>query len=262
VNPKVDRKSRDSKEHSRPVGSRMLKELLSWFWVVLAFVLLEGTVAQARMIPSGSMENTLLVGDHLIVSLVGYDAGIPFTNVHVPLWRQPHRQQIFVIRNLDRNSSDLIKRVIGMPGDRIKIAAGRVYVNGKALDEPYSLHRQGAAASIAENFPPPARDYSMDGFATPEWTRDLPRHIVNGELVVPQDDYFMMGDNRDDSNDSRFWGFVPRSNLVGTPVVIYMSIDAPEDVLQSGNFSDRFRAYLDAAEHPSKVRWGRLLHAF
>jgi signal peptidase I len=262
VNPNANRKPRDSKQQVHPVSRRVFKELLSWFWVLLAFVLLEGTVAQARMIPSGSMENTLLVGDHLIVSLAGYDAGVPFTNVHMPLWRQPHRQQIFVIRNVEPNSPDLIKRVIGIPGDRIKIVSGRVYLNGKPLDEPYSLHRPGAATSIAENFPPPASDYSMGGLATPQWTRELQKHIVGGEIVVPQGEYFMMGDNRDDSNDSRFWGFAPRANLVGTPLIIYMSIDAPEDAFESANPIDRFRTYLDAAVHPSKVRWGRLLHSF
>jgi len=262
VSPNAGQKSANANRQVHPAGRRIWRELVSWFWVIVAFVLLEGTMAQARMIPSGSMENTLLVGDHLIVSLAGYDAGVPFTNVHVPLWREPHRQQIFVIRGVEPNSPDLIKRVIGIPGDHIKIVRGRVYLNDKPLAEPYSLQRLGAAGSDAENFPPAPSDYSMGGLATPEWTRDLPRHIVNGELVVPRGEYFMMGDNRDNSNDSRYWGFVPRANVVGTPVIIYMSIDAPEDALDSGNLADRFRAYLDAAIHPSKVRWDRLLHTF
>ncbi len=245
-----------------PVSRSIWKELVSWFWVVVTFVLLEGTVAQARMIPSGSMENTLLVGDHLIVSLAGYDAGLPFTDIHLSLWREPHRQQILVIRSVEPNSPDLIKRVVGIPGDRIKIVRGRVYVNSKALDEPYSLHRAGAAGTDAENFPPGPGDYSMGGLARPEWSQEMPQHIIDGELVVPPGEYFMMGDNRDNSNDSRFWGFLPRSHVVGTPVIIYMSIDAPEDALDSGNLADRFRAYLDAAFHPSKVRWDRLLHTF
>jgi len=262
VSPNAGQKSANANRQVHPAGRRIWRELVSWFWVIVAFVLLEGTMAQARMIPSGSMENTLLVGDHLIVSLAGYDAGVPFTNVHVPLWREPRRQQIFVIRGVEPNSPDLIKRVIGIPGDHIKIVRGRVYLNDKPLAEPYSLQRLGAAGSDAENFPPAPSDYSMGGLATPEWTRDLPRHIVNGELVVPRGEYFMMGDNRDNSNDSRYWGFVPRANVVGTPVIIYMSIDAPEDALDSGNLADRFRAYLDAAIHPSKVRWDRLLHTF
>jgi len=262
VSPNAGQKSASANRQVHPAGRRIWRELVSWFWVIVAFVLLEGTMAQARMIPSGSMENTLLVGDHLIVSLAGYDAGVPFTNVHVPLWREPRRQQIFVIRGVEPNSPDLIKRVIGIPGDHIKIVRGRVYLNDKPLAEPYSLHRPGAAGSDAENFPPAPSDYSMGGLATPEWTRDLPRHIVNGDLVVPRGEYFMMGDNRDNSNDSRYWGFVPRANVVGTPVIIYMSIDAPEDALDSGNLADRFRAYLDAAIHPSKVRWDRLLHTF
>ena len=262
MNPSAGENPASASRPAYPMSRRIWRELISWFWVIVAFMLLEGTVAQARMIPSGSMENTLLVGDHLIVSLAGYDAGVPFTNIHVPLWREPHRQQILVIRSVEPNSPDLIKRVIGLPGDRIKIVSGRVYINGKPLNEPYTLHRPGAAGSLAENFPPSSVDDSMGGLATPAWAGELSRHVVNGELVVPRGEYFMMGDNRDNSNDSRFWGFLPRNNVVGTPVIIYMSIDAPEDALESGNLADRFGAYIDAAIHPSKVRWGRLLHTF
>ena len=110
----------------QPLGTRVKKEMIAWVWVVLVFLLINGTLGQARVIPSGSMENTLLVGDHLIMSRIGYDAGVPFTNWHVPLWRNPRRQQIVIFRPpYDRKQPDLIKRVIGLPGDTIDIHDGR-----------------------------------------------------------------------------------------------------------------------------------------
>src|SRR5277367_3884672 len=114
-------------EPKLPVGKRVQREALAWFWVGLAFLLINGTVGQARVIPSGSMENTLLVGDHLIMSRVGYDAGVPFTNWHVPLWRNPKRQQIVIfIPPAAPNETDLIKRVIGLPGETLDVREGAV----------------------------------------------------------------------------------------------------------------------------------------
>lgn len=238
--------------------SRVVREAISWFWVALAFVLIEGGVAQARVIPSGSMENTVLIGDHLIVSSAGYRAGIPFTNYHVSLWRNPQRGQIVVFRAPlpDQNYPDLIKRCIGVPGDHIKIVAGRVYVNGQALVEPYAVHHPGAQNLPWENFP--ARSAQMFYSDVPEWPSELSKHVQNGELVVPDGQYFMMGDNRDDSNDSRFWGFVPREEVIGTPAFVYMSIKAPGDVWEPGHLTDRMTTYLGALIHPTRIRWNRL----
>jgi signal peptidase I len=242
--------------------SRVWQEVVSWFWVILAFLLIEGTLVQARVIPSGSMEPTVLIGDHLIVSRIGYDAGIPFTPYHVPLWRNPKRQQITVFRAPlpDEGFPDFIKRCIGVPGDRIKIVEGKVYVNGTALDEPYVQHAPDAAVSPVENFP--SQSYELTFSDRPEWAAELAANTVNGELVVPPGKYFMMGDNRDNSNDSRFWGFVPRENIIGTPVLIYMSIDAPEEAWEPGHIGERFGTYLDAIIHPSEIRWKRLFHLF
>jgi signal peptidase I len=214
-------------------SDRVKREVLSWFWVILAFLLIEGTWVQARVIPSGSMEGTVLIGDHLIVSRFGYDAGIPFTNWHVPLWRKPQRQQIIVFRAPlpQQGYPDFIKRTIGLPGDTIEIHRGIVYINGNKLDEPYRL--------------------------------DPPNPSENrGPIKVPANEYFMMGDNRENSYDSRFWGFVPRANIIGAPVVIYMSIDAPEEVWEPGHVGERFATYVNALIHPREVRWKRLFHTF
>ena len=244
------------------LGSRVWREVVSWFWVILAFLFIEGTLVQARVIPSGSMEPTVLVGDHLIVSRFGYDAGIPFTRYHVPLWRSPKRQQIIVFTAplADQNFPDFIKRCMGLPGDRLKIVGGVVYINDVAVKEPYVEHSAGFATSPVENFPADLSELPMSD--NPAWPEQAAKHIVNGELVIPADEYFMMGDNRDNSNDSRFWGFVPRQNIIGTPLIIYMSIDAPEDVWEPGHVGERFQTYLEALIHPSEIRWRRLFHTF
>lgn len=246
---------------SSATGKALWRELVSWLWVIVAFVLIEGTVAQARMIPSGSMENTVLVGDHVIVSCAGYQAGIPFTRFHVPLWREPQRQQIIVFHSVIPNSPDLIKRVIGVPGDRIKIVHGRVYVNEEPLREPYAVHHPAALDTAIENYPPSDMDLLGDEVPA-QWASYLTKHAASGEIVVPPGNFFVMGDNRDDSYDSRYWGFVPRSHLIGEPVFVYMSINAPEEVWDSESIRDHFGAYFDAALHPREVRWRRLLHTF
>jgi signal peptidase I len=259
---------KDAKKFAAPPAEltteqKVWREVVSWFWVIVAFLLIEGMLVQARVIPSGSMENTVLVGDHLIVSRLGYDAGIPFTAIHVPLWRNPKRQQIIVFRAPlpEQGNPDFIKRCIGVPGDHIKIVQGRVFVNGVALNEPYAVHYPERLAGAAENYPPASVD-ELDAGLTAAWADDFHNHVVNGELVVPAGEYFMMGDNRDNSNDSRFWGFVPRANIIGTPLIIYMSIDAPEEVWGPGFAIERFETYASVLIHPGEVRWRRLFRTF
>ncbi len=254
------------KEKRKPArtttNERVWNEVVSWFWVIVAFLVIEGTLVQARVIPSGSMEPTVLIGDHLIVSRIGYDAGIPFTSWHVPLWRNPKRQQIIVFRAplADQGYPDFIKRVIGVPGDHIKIVGGQVFVNGTPLNEPYTRHASDSSDFAPENFP--ARSSEMYFSDRPEWAAELAENTVNGEMVVPPGEYFMMGDNRDNSNDGRFWGFVPRANIIGTPLIIYMSIEAPEEVWNPGHIGERFAAYFGVLIHPDRIRWRRLFHTF
>jgi signal peptidase I len=209
--------------------------------VILAFLLINGTLGQARVIPSGSMENTLLIGDHLIMSRIGYDAGIPFTNIHMPLWRNPKRQQIIIFKPpFDPAQPDYVKRVIGLPGDTIDIRDGSVWVNGQRLQENYTLGLSESA---------------------PAGQAPIGYEVTKFPYRVPQDCYFAMGDNRGNSYDSRFWGCVPRKDILGTPVIIYMSLDAPRDAW-NGDIVARFEAYLNAIIHPGTVRWRRLFHVF
>jgi len=224
-----------------PLSIRVKKEAVAWFWIVLAFLLINGAVGQARVIPSGSMENTLLIGDHLLMSRVGYDAGVPFTNWHVPLWRSPRGQQIIIFKPpYDPTATDLIKRVIGMPGDLVEIRQGAVWINGQELQENYTLGLTRPA---------------------PSGQAPLGYSEMKFPYRVPENCYFTMGDNRGNSYDSRFWGCVPRGYIVGTPLAIYMSLDAPADAW-NGDVVNRFEAYGQALIHPDRVRWKRLFETF
>jgi len=160
-------------------NKRVWSEIISWFWVIFAFILIEGGVAQARVIPSGSMENTVLIGDHLMVSRLGYDAGIPFTDYHVRLWRNPKREQIIVFRAPlpDQGFPDLIKRCIGVPGDHIKIVQGQVYVNDVRVDEPNAIHTPGAAGLPWENFPERGSELAFSD--VPGWGAEMAKNVVN-----------------------------------------------------------------------------------
>jgi signal peptidase I len=230
-----------SKAPAQNFNDRVKSEIIAWFWVILAFMLINGTLGQARVIPSGSMEDTLLIGDHLIMSRIGYDAGIPFTNIHVPLWRNPKRQQIIIFKPpFDPTQPDYVKRVIGLPGDELDVREGSVWLNGHRLKENYTL-------GPTEPAPPcqAPRGYEVTKFP----------------YKVPENCYFAMGDNRENSFDSRFWGCVPRKDILGTPVIIYMSLDAPKDAW-NGDIGARFLAYANAVIHPGTVRWRRLFHVF
>jgi signal peptidase I len=222
------------------IPAKVKSEILAWFWIGLVFMLVNGTLGQARVIPSGSMENTILVGDHLIMSRVGYDAGVPFTRWHVSLWRNPKRQQIIIFKppygGPDR--PDLIKRVIGMPGDRVDIRDGFVWINGQKLKENYTT-----------------------GPTRVPFPSELLAPFQGLPLTVPQDEYFVMGDNRGNSYDSRYWGCVRRSSIIGTPVAIYMSVDTNDDAW-NGSLADRFLAYGEALLHPREIRWKRLFETF
>jgi len=181
-------------------------------------------VFQAFKIPTGSMKPNLLVGDHLIVNKFIFAPAVSAIESALLPMRPMRRGDIAVFKFPEEPERDFIKRVIGLPGDTLELRNQTVFINGEALVEPY-----------AHYLFPPAAEGQTDGF-------DLRRKY--GPVTVPADHYFMMGDNRDDSQDSRFWGFLPRSYVKGRALFIYWSFDTPEDGSRAG----------------FAPRWGRLLH--
>jgi len=192
-------------------------------------------LAQNFVIPSGSMEKTLLVGDHLVVDRI--TLAPPARWMPLVHYREPRRNDIVVfIKPSPEPTPDsegkpqyfyLVKRLIGVPGDHIQLRDGIVIINGVAQDQPHAIPTTPANYDeFLDEFPsiPPP----VDRGATEAWAVDFPNHVVDGDLVVPPGEYFMMGDNRHDSLDSRFWGFVPRANIVGRPLFNYWSFITPE----------------------------------
>ena len=207
-------------------GHREPKDLFgiqAFFTVVIFSIFVITFIVQAFQIPSGSMENTLLVGDFLLVDKLHY-AGLP-GSAHLLPYGKIERGDIVVFYFPVDASQFLVKRVIGMPGDHIRLRDKVVYVNGNPLQEKYAIHKQWLPDGYRDNFPN-QRGYSRD--IDRRWRYELSNYVNDGELVVPADHYFVMGDNRDNSLDSRYWGFVPRANIVGRPLVIYLSVRGSE----------------------------------
>lgn len=229
-------------------------------WVVTMLVLLFATttLGQAFVIPTSSMENNLLVGDHVIVDKLAYSPAGPLTK-HLLPYQDVQRGDIIVFRYPVDIKQSYVKRVIGMPGDRIRIHSKQVYLNGKALDEPYKHHRSDLDLPFRDNFPGDPRYTQFD-----RGRQMLAAHVSGDELVVPPGHYFALGDNRDESEDSRFWGLVPRENIYGKPVLIYWSYQSTtERLIGSPVAPDHI---LDLAQNFfSKTRWDRtfqLIHGY
>jgi signal peptidase I len=226
-------------------GRRRLVRVV-WDWMksmtmaLLLFVVVRSFLVQAFKIPSGSMEGTLLVGDFLLVNKLVYGAEVPFTNKRLPAMRAPQRGDVIVFQWPEDPSKDFVKRLVGVPGDTLGMVDGVLRLNGMALKERYVSHSE------------PGSDPSGDEF---RWQREFlvrparvsePYHPSRnnwGPLVVSPAHYFVLGDNRDNSLDSRYWGFVPDSMVRGRPILVYFSYvpDSTSPV-----------AFL------THVRWGRL----
>ncbi|MDR3727858.1 MAG: signal peptidase I [Terracidiphilus sp.] len=184
-------------------------------------------LAQNFVIPSGSMEKTLLVGDHLVVDRI--TLAPPAKWMPLVHYREPKRGDIVVFLKPGEPDLFLVKRLVGIPGDHIHLRNGIVIINGVAQSEP---HAEQVTAENHQDFLdefPSVPPFPTTGGATETWAVDFPNHIENGELVVPPGKFFMMGDHRHNSLDSRYWGFVPRENIVGRPLFNYWSFKTPED---------------------------------
>jgi signal peptidase I len=170
------------------------------------------------------MENTLLVGDYLLVDKMRFGPSGLWQSI-LP-YRGIQRGDIIVFRYPVDPTQHFVKRVIGLPGDRIRLWHSRVYVNGRALHEPYVVFKEHFLDEFRDNFP---RGNWVNENVSVDWATRMRTLVANGELIVPRDQYFVLGDNRDQSLDSRYWGFVPRENIIGRPMVIYFSVVEAED---------------------------------
>ncbi len=198
-----------------------------WDWtrsVVVAFVLflvIRTFVVEAFKIPTSSMENTLLVGDFLLVNKAVYGAEIPGTHLHLPAFEEPHRGDVIVFNPPHEPDKNYVKRLVGMPGDTLAMHDKVLTVNGVAMDEPYAryIDRMGDAVH-------PAMKWQSNHLIASQPRGDYhPSRDNWGPLVVPSDSFFVLGDNRDNSEDSRYWGFVARSAIRGRPWFVYYSFN-------------------------------------
>ncbi len=230
--------------------------------VVTVILAVFGTtfVVQAFKIPTGSMKNTLLVGDHLLVNKFCF-ADEPGWIRHILPYRKVHHDDILVFKYPSTEAQQepgthFVKRVIGLPGDHIRIVNRKVYVNGVLQKEPYVRNTFPDEPRPGDNFPPPPGVY-LPG-STLSWEEAMDKYLKNGELVVPPGRYFVMGDNRENSWDSRFWGFVPRDLISGRPLLIYWSYETSPNAYLKTSFADRISGLLSMLVHFfTRTRWRR-----
>jgi signal peptidase I len=249
------------KEKEEVMVDERPRETTVEFVASLAGVLVVGLfiitfVLQAFAIPSGSMEDTLLIGDHLFVNREQFATPTRWMGPLMP-YRDVRRDEIAVFISPEQPGLFLVKRIIGVPGDHIHLRDDIVYRNGERLFEPFVRHKREGHNRYTENFPavPPS---IMDGVRNEKWAQELPSHIEGDDIVVPPDSYFAMGDNRDNSYDSRFWGFVPRKNMIGRPMFIYWSFVTADDQYEMNGIWDRLGFVAHIIIHFfDETRWSR-----
>jgi signal peptidase I len=236
------------------------KETTLEFIASMAVVLVTGLFIitfnlQAFEIPSSSMENTLLIGDHVFVDRITYSPPTGWVGPLVP-YRNIRRGDIVVFLSPAEAGLYVVKRIIGVPGDHIHLEHGTVYLNGQPQNEPYVLH-DGSYLPYRDDFP--SQPATAAANVTPEWRLELPNYVEGGDLVVPNDRYFAMGDNRDVSYDSRYWGFIPRENVIGRPLFIYWSFETPPGQYMKTGIGDRVAFIGKVVIHfIDQTRWRRM----
>ncbi len=245
------KKKKKKQEETTPEFIQSLAVVLVTGLFIITFIL------QAFEIPSSSMENTLLIGDHVFVDRVTYAPKTGWVGPLMP-YRDIRRNDIVVFLSPAEAGLFVVKRIVGVPGDRIHLKDGVMYLNGVAQNEPYVIHSRGDYSPFRDNFPTvPA---SMGAAITPEWHLLLSSNIQNGELVIPPGSYFGMGDNRDVSYDSRYWGFIPRENIIGRPMFIYWSFETPPGQYQKTSIAERIAFIGKVVIHFfDQTRWRRML---
>ena len=216
----------------------------TWEWTksiavaLVIWIVVRSLLVEAFRIPSGSMENTLLIGDFLFVNKTLYGAEIPLSSRHLPAIREPKRLDIVVFRHVTEEGTNVVKRVIGMPGDTLSMKDNVVLINGRPLDEPYVIRTDPLYDPEL-----PELLWTVKYLAGKKPANYRPTLKNWGPIVVPRDSFMVMGDNRDNSLDSRYWGFLGRDRIRGRPLVIYYSYD------KDGVLPLRFL---------TAIRWGRI----
>ncbi|HEY0308664.1 MAG TPA: signal peptidase I [Acidobacteriaceae bacterium] len=246
-----------------PREETLLESIASIATVLVAGLFVITFIFQNFEIPSASMTQTLLIGDHVLVDRITI---APKTS-WMPLvhYRDVHRGDIIVFLKPGEPDLFLVKRVVGVPGDKLHLRNGIVYLNGVAQTEPQAAmpvddgNPDHSYQAYRDDFP--SIPTSLGNGVTETWALDLPTHIQGDDLVVPQGKYFAMGDNRLDSLDGRYWGFVPRENIVGRPLFVYWSFKTPADQMDKQSLSDRFAFMFHIIIHFfDGTRWTRTLH--
>jgi signal peptidase I len=213
----------DAEPATAAAGTDVLGSLQSLSVTIVIAIFVITFLLQAFQIPSESMENTLLVGDYLLVDKAHYGhAGIWG---HLLPYREIQRGDIIVFRYPVHPTQHFVKRVVGVPGDRVHLVNKRVFVNDRPTEETYVVYNGHGPDVYRDDFPSP--DHA-GGSVEARWWLEMRKYIRNGELLVPPGSYFVLGDNRDESLDSRYWGFVPRENIIGRPLFIYWSMQHPD----------------------------------
>ena len=255
--------AKKEKDKQEDAPEQKPKETTVEFLASLAGVLVTGLfiitfVLQAFEIPSSSMEETLLIGDHVFVNREQFAPPTSWLGPVLP-YRDIRRGDIVVFLSPETPGLFVVKRIMGIPGDHIHLRDGVVYRNGQKLDEPYAQHKLADYNPYRDNFPAlPASD--MYGVHNEKWQRGFRSHLEGDDIVVPANSYFAMGDNRDVSYDSRYWGFIPRPNVIGRPMFIYWSFVTPSDQYQMRDLGDRLGFVAHIVIHFfDETRWSRTL---
>ena len=235
--------------------------IAEWAATILMMLFASTSLAWSYVIPTGSMEDTLLVGDHIIVDKLAYAPSGALSKYLLP-YEEPKHGDIIAFRFPADIAQTFVKRVVGVPGDHIRLVSGQVYRNGTLIKEPYVYHKSLYPDPYRDNFPAVSMDQNIFSDSRQrELLREMWSHdVVDSEVVIPAKAYFVMGDNRDSSLDSRYWGLVPRENIIGKPVIIYWSYDAPTAELMPGSAREFGGHMIDVATHFfTRTRWSRTL---
>jgi signal peptidase I len=241
-----------SSQRASSVWPESLQSLLG---TVVIAIFVVTFIVQAFQIPSESMENTLLIGDYLLVDKLHF--GNDGFWGHLLPYRTVRRGDIIVFHYPVHPVEHFVKRVVAIPGDRIRLVNRKVYVNGVPEPEPY-VHYSRPHDVFRDEFP--RLDVPFVPSLNGSWLLQMKKLLDDNQLIVPQGNYFVMGDNRDDSLDSRYWGFVPQENIVGRPLVIYWSMRSPDPPAGPVTTGDKLYRFFYALSHIMQItRWDRTL---